>query len=228
MITVTTLLLALGLAVGVYLLRKRFAFNRRNSEQDVDARQLEQRLSQVAKQSTEQVTLAVLQLEEKLEQANATIEELRYRTQLAEGMLWQKRQDAVQPIPGNPDDDSVGLPIAEPAPAMANTEEEAEPIVFSKKLAVAAYQLSQQSGAYPETQVGEALSQTAIIRGNEPAIVDETFSTEALPDDKAFRYAQVAALMATGMNEVDIAKQLDLGIGEVRLAGQLLQNKKGK
>ncbi len=229
MITVTTLLLALGLAIGVYLLRKRFPFNRHSGEQEADARQLEQRLSQIAKQSTEQVTLAVLQLEEKLEQANATIEELRYRTQLAEGLLWQKQQDSVPPTPGKSENDSAAFAITEPAPAMTKAEEEAEPIVFSKKLAVAAYQLSQQSGAYPEAQVGAALPQSAAsIRETESAIADETFSAEALPDDKAFRYAQVAALMAAGMNEVDVAKQLDLGIGEVRLASQLLQNKKAK
>ena len=230
MITVTTLLLALGLALGVFLLRKRFSFNRRSSEQDADARQLEQRLSQVAKQGTEQVTLAVLQLEEKLEQANATIEELRYHTQLAEGLLWQKQQSALPSASNETPDDSNGLSSTEPTLTdAAKATELAEPVAFSQRLAVAAYQLSQETGAPSNASVDGGLTEKRDIAEESNQLVDSsTFSVENLPDDKALRYEQVAALAAGGMNEVDIAKRLDLGVGEVRLAAQLLQNRRTK
>ncbi len=197
--TALTLMLAACLAVCVYLLRKRMNGGGENARQAAQLRQFEQRLTQVAQQSTEQVTMAVLQLEERLEQANATIEELRYRTQLAEGLLWQNRQ----PEQGR-EGETAAAPLAAKPP---------EAIAFSRQLAVAAYQLSQthvEQDQAPEAG-GEAGTSAAIFK-----------AAGSLSDDKADRYERVIALAANGLDDVAIARQLNLGIGEVRLAKQLL------
>ena len=211
MMTAIALLLALCLAVGVYLLRRRLAFQRRSNQQEEQIQQLEQRLMHIAQQGTEQVTQAVLQLEERLEQADATIEELRYRTQLAEGMLWQQEQPKV---------------VSEQAREAFAAPTASAPAVFSQKLAVAAYQLSQQAAT--DTDIATDAAPAAAVSRERPQISAAVHSDEAgdgVPPDKLARYEDVAALVAQGMGEIAIAKQLDLGVGEVRLAKKLLRNK---
>lgn len=223
MMTVTTLSLALGVALVIYMLRKRFLQNRRNNEQEAQVRQLEQRLVQIAQQGTEEVSLAVLQLEEKLEQANAAIEELRYRTQLAEGLLWQHGQETVQPKhalqPEREVDKADNGQTETIVDADVPNQEATMP--FAQKLAIAAYQLSQTNG--PDTQEADA--------GHTPSLPDvlDTVSLEnaapvrSVHKDKMARYEQAASLLLAGKSELETAKELDLGIGEVRLAKQLLQ-----
>lgn len=194
-----TLLMAVCLAAGVFVLRKRMNSGLAQDRQTAQLQQFEQRLTQVAQQSTDQVTAAVLQLEERLEQAHATIEELRYRTQLAEGLLWQTTQ-----APADPSAAPQTEPAAGPRPD------------FSKQLAVAAYQLNQQfDRGEPEEAAAAALASPQAL-----ASVAET-----LADDKAVRYESVIALAARGLSDMEIAKALNLGMGEVRLAKQLLQSK---
>ena len=223
MMTAMTLALALGVAVAIYMLRNRFLKNRRNDEQEAQVRQLEQRLVQIAQQGTEEVSLAVLQLEEKLELANAAIEELRYRTQLAEGLLWQHEQGAVQPKhalqPEREVDKADNGQTETIVDADVPNQEATMP--FAQKLAIAAYQLSQTNG--PDTQEADA--------GHTPSLPDvlDTVSLEnaapvrSVHKDKMARYEQAASLLLAGKSELETAKELDLGIGEVRLAKQLLQ-----
>lgn len=228
MMTAMTLALALGVAVVIYMLRNRFLKNRRNDEQEAQVRQLEQRLVQIAQQGTEEVSLAVLQLEEKLDQANATIEELRYRTQLAEGLLWQREQEAsgekgaVRHEAAAVHNELLSLDEmpsgAEDAPAEQTT------VPFAQKLAIAAYQLSLTGS--PESLVDEEPWNTSapVVADSLPA-VEQTTSENRLLKDKTARYEQAARLLRAGKSEIETAKELDLGIGEVRLAKQLLPTK---
>lgn len=224
MMTVTTLLLALGVAWGIYMLRKRFLQNSRNNEQEAQVRQLEQRLVRIAQQGTEEVSLAVLQLEEKLELANAAIEELRYRTQLAEGLLWQREQETASGERTLQPEREAGREAHSQAAAIvsgdaAAAEQEAS-MPFAQKLAIAAYQLSQTSGLEADEVPNAALTDV-----DDNVSIDRDAPVHALSTDKTARYEQAANLLLAGKSELETAKELDLGIGEVRLARQLLQKK---
>lgn len=224
MMTVTTLLLALGVAWGIYMLRKRFLQNSRNNEQEVQVRQLEQRLVRIAQQGTEEVSLAVLQLEEKLEQANAAIEELRYRTQLAEGLLWQREQETASGERAVQYEREASREEYSPSEKIVSSDTDAAELEaampFAQKLAIAAYQLSQTSG--PEA--GEVPNAT-LTDVDDNVSMDRDAPVHALSTDKTARYEQAASLLLAGKSELEAARELDLGIGEVRLAKQLLQKK---